>query len=472
MAVTLLDASKTQPSPKQSDERPSKASARQRTTLTLSLLQSRAQEYAQFDSILARQLIGTGGYVGARLLGCLGHGSKEFAILSKLHRGDFSAPARRRAERLIAEAVAGRAPSILSMFQRHFHEYTPTASTARFFDEPQRMLGTVILVLKSPTREEKGAILLLYSYTLPLLGKLFDLDRIAKRYHLILEPSWSGYCDLDILCYCGRPFPVFVQAYEPRDAQLIKETHSNLIVVPISNNWWVDHRLFFPLPDGQKEFDVVMVAGWGAYKRHYRFFAALAELRRRGTRLQALLLGYPLGKTKDDILELAQHFGIDKQIEIHEWIPYEQMNEHINRAKVNVLWSRREGFNRAIIEGMFADVPCIIREGHNYGYKYPYVNSQTGCFANEGNLPERLLRMVKNYESFRPRQWVLENMSCHRATEILSDVIGRTCAERGEQWSGGLAVKVNKLHSLEYWNPEDRQRFADDYEFLHSALRR
>ena len=30
---------------------------------------------------------------------------------------------------------------------------------------------------------------------------------------------------------------------------------------------------------------------------------------------------------------------------------------------------------------MFAGVPCIVRQGFNYGYRYPYINGQTGCFA-------------------------------------------------------------------------------------------
>jgi hypothetical protein len=125
----------------------------------------------------------------------------------------------------------------------------------------------------------------------------------------------------------------------------------------------------------------------------------------------------------------------------------------------------------AIIEGMFAGVPCLVREGFNYGYHYPYINPQTGCFAAENQLPDKLLWMTENYRQFTPREWVAANMTCQRATEILSSVIARTAAARGEPWTGGLAVKVNKLHNMDYWEPEDARRFEPDYQFLRSAIR-
>jgi glycosyltransferase involved in cell wall biosynthesis len=327
------------------------------------------------------------------------------------------------------------------------------------------------MVLKSPGANEKGALLLYYSYTFPLFERLFDVPKIASRYHLVLEPDWTGYCDPNILSYCRYPFPVFVQAYEPRDVKVVAAAGTNLVPVPVATNWWVDHRRFRPLPGVAKDADVVMVAGWGAYKRHFRFFHALARLRRAGHRLRTLLLGYPVGCTKDEILRQAAYYGVADQLEIHEWVPYEQVNEFVNRAKVNVLWSRKEGFNRAIIEAMFAGVPCVMREGFNYGYRYPYINPQTGSFASERTLPETLLRMVENHHRYSPQDWVSAHMPCQRATELVSKAIGKAAVERGENWSGGLAVKVNMLHKMDYWDPDDARRFEPDYQFLRSAIR-
>ena len=97
--------------------------------------------------------------------------------------------------------------------------------------------------------------------------------------------------------------------------------------------------------------------------------------------MKAILVGYPMGQTKDDVCERAKYYGVFDQLEIHESITSEEVNTHFSRAKVNVLWSRREGWNRAIIEGMFAGVPCVLRKGHNYGFRYPYINANTGCYS-------------------------------------------------------------------------------------------
>jgi glycosyltransferase involved in cell wall biosynthesis len=325
--------------------------------------------------------------------------------------------------------------------------------------------------VKSHRPNEKGVIILEYNYILPAFARLFDLDKVARRYHLVLEPSWSGYCTPEVLTYSQYAFPVFVQAYEPRDAAFIQNLRANLIPVPTSTNWWVDHRLFRPLPDVAKEFDLIMIAAWGAYKRHHCFFHALRDLRVRGHRLRALLLGYPIGMSLKEILDQARFYGVEDQLEVHELVPYKQVNDFLNRAKINIMWSRKEGVNRAIIEGMFAGVPCLVREGFNYGYKYSYINEQTGCFSTERQLPDTILTMLENHARFNPRDWVMENMSCQRATAILSAKIKEVATKAGEPWTEDLTPKVNWLQGMGYWNPEDEGRFAEDIAYLTTTYR-
>jgi glycosyltransferase involved in cell wall biosynthesis len=444
---------------------------RQRAALGLQLLRRRCKEALELDSVALKKVAGFAVYLVASGLWASGNVRRGFSLFCKLHRGDFLGLGNARIERLVRGAAAGHNKAVLALYQEHVEHVTPSALVARFDREPEKLLGPIAMVLKSPREGEKGVLLLQYSYTFPLFARRFDIEKVAARYHIVLEPDWSGFCDPNILSYSRYRFPVFVQGFEPRDAQFITGLGSNLVVVPTSTNWWVDHRLFRPLPGAKKEFDLVMVAGWGAYKRHHRFFRALSVLKRKGHRSRALLLGYPVGLTKDDLLREAAYYGLLDQLEFHEWVPYEKVNEFVNRAKVNIIWSRKEGVNRAIIEGMFAGVPCLVREGFNYGYHYPYINPQTGCFAAENRLPDKLLWMTENYRQFAPREWVAANMTCQRATEILSGVIARTAAARGEPWTGGLAVKVNKLHNMDYWEPEDAGRFGPDYQFLRSAIR-
>jgi glycosyltransferase involved in cell wall biosynthesis len=226
-----------------------------------------------------------------------------------------------------------------------------------------------------------------------------------------------------------------------------------------------------PLPGVAKDRDVIMIASWGRFKRHARFFAALAELKRRGGRLSGTLIGYPTDCQMADIAREAAHFGVLDQLELLEWVTPEEVNYHLNRTKVNVVWSRREGVNRVIIEGMYANIPCIVRDGFNYGYRYPYINSSTGRFATEAALPEVLMELLETHADYAPRDWVMGHMTCQKGTEIIGEAVRSSALERNEAWTSEPTVRVCHLNTSRYWNEEDRTRFASDYEFLGSVVK-
>lgn len=448
----------------------------QRLALGRSLLASKAREYLEFDSFLLKTIVGClGTIIGLSCYNSLGLRRKGLAILTKIHRSAYSPWASRVIERVLRKPgdTEGGASNqrLLSVYDRHVADTSPTPSTAKFFQDPRRLLGSRILVLKTPRENERGVIIIDYSFVFPLFEKLFDIDRVMNRYHLVLEPSWSGYCTLDILTYSRFRSPVFVQSTEPRDTDFLRGIGSNLVPVPVAENWWIDHRIVRPIPGIEKDSDVIMICGWDNFKRHAQFFSAMKKLRAMGTRLKVILVGYPMGGTKEEIVRRAKYFGVYDQLEIYEWIKPEEVNYHLNRSKVNVLWSRREGFNRAVIEGMLAGVPCILREGHNYGHRYPYINPRTGCYSAEGELPEKLLWMIENYRNFSPRDWVVENMSAPKTAAILNESIKKVALDSGERWTTDLVVKTAGLHGLKYWDAEDGQRFGPDYEFLKSVIR-
>jgi hypothetical protein len=178
-----------------------------------------------------------------------------------------------------------------------------------------------------------------------------------------------------------------------------------------------------------------------------------------------------MDRTKDDIWHLARYFGIHNQVEIHENVSPEQVNIHLNRSRVNLIWSRREGVNRAIIEGMFTGVPCLVRCGFNYDFKYPYINANTGRYSSERDLPRNLVWMIENYERFDPRSWVMARMTCPKSTEILNEAIRSAALAAGERWTCDLAVKSAGLGSLKYFDTSDSLRFESDYIWLRSVIK-
>ena len=445
---------------------------RQKVGIFAVIWRERVREWTAFDASGIGVLAAWIALLIAWIANALGAHYRALTLVSAVHRGARSRTVNLLVEKMLPriERPAGSTmPARISIdaYEEHVRSIAADRSLGSLRD-PANLLRKRVLVLKSPQEKERGVILLDYMYTFPLFEALFDVAQIGLRYYIVLEPSWVGACTPDILSYTRYPFPVFVETTEPMDRFFVERLGSNLVSVDVSGNWWVDHRVMRPLAGIEKDVDVVMVAGWSRYKRHAAVFRALRTLKRRNRSLKVLLIGYSTGTdlTQTHIRRIAAYYGVESMLEFREGLPVEEVNYHLNRAKVHLLWSRKEGYNRAVIEAMLAGVPCILREGHNYGHPYPYINSETGCFANERNLAEKILWMIDNYQRFKPREWVLGHMSCLQATSLLSDAIRRVAVSNGEHWTTDLVVKNVHLNRMKYWNSSDDDRFEQDYRLI------
>ncbi len=446
-----------------------------RSQTALRIQAQRVLEWALFDSRSVRAGIAVAGSVAALAAYCVGWRRAGFASMAKLHRAALSAQVDRIVESMTAKAAScareGRPHPLTRVYSEHVHRVRPTDENSRWFQDPGRLLNGQLIVLKSPRPNERGVVVLRYLEAYRLFAKFFRVEEIARKYFIVLEPSWSGFCDPSILFYSTLGEPVFVCATEPRDQQFIAHIGRPLVVVPVASNTYVDDRVFYPIAGTGKDIDVVMIAGWAYYKRHWAFFAALRRLASQGRPLRVALAGYPRGLDRRDVERQAAHYGVSAQIEWYENLSPADINNLLNRSKVNLLWSRREGVNRTIIEGMLAGVPCVVRQGFNYGAHYSYVNDATGCFSSEANLPATLSRMVSDFSSYSPRPWVMANMSCRNSMAVLSGCIRGIALELGEDWTEDPVPKTSELDGMRYWFPEDAARFENDHLALLSMRR-
>lgn len=394
-----------------------------------------------------------------------------FRLVMRLHSSGWSTAVERRSALLIRRDtnLEGRAIStgLSACYDSVIGEAVRTHASRT---PPTRIPGARLLVVKSASHDERGVIVVDYSYVFPLLPGLYDLARIADRYCIVLEPSWAGSCTPEILLYSRLTRPVFVQTIEPRDRLFIEGLNGNLSVVPIAANWWADPRLA-PATSAVRDIDIAMVAAWADIKRHWRFFRALAELKRQGHRLTAALAGYRYDRTRDDIEAMAATYGVRDQITTHERISQSEVSAILARSKIHVLWSRRECANRAIIEAMLADTPVIVRDGLTFGFRYPYINEHTGAFVRERDLGPAMLDMIDNRDRYRPREWALAHMTADQATRVLENHLRTHALDSGEKWTRGLVAKTSALNAQHYWNVQDEATFADDYRFIESCRR-
>jgi glycosyltransferase involved in cell wall biosynthesis len=344
-------------------------------------------------------------------------------------------------------------------------------NTKHFFEDPRELFVGVCIVLSPRTSSKKGILLVKYSYYFPLMFKLFDMQNIADNYHIVLEPSWAGTCEPGILAYATLNSPVFIMSYETRDTDFLKGISTNLNDVKLSSNWWVDHRKFNYAMDIKRDIDIIVISTWANFKRHYFIFKALVELKKVLPDLSVALVGYPGDLSLQDVKQMAENMGLADVVNFHEWLPPEEVSQLLQRSKVNLLWSRFEGLNRSIIEGMFCNVPCILREGFNYGDKYPYINAETGRYSSESKLADNLNVMLKNYENYSPRSYVLNNHTCIKATQILREKINVVEREVGNELTNDIAVKINALHGMDYFEADERSNYHNDEAYIISQLK-
>lgn len=326
-----------------------------------------------------------------------------------------------------------------------------------------------LIVLKSPSTDEKGVILLKYARTFSAVVALFDLDRLMSRYRFVLEPCWSGYCDPALLSFVTQREPVVVQCFTPTDRSFVQRLGFPMVPVSLGPADWVDTDAFDWPACPDRPFDLVMVANWAAHKRHALLFEALQKVRDRD--VSVLLIGFPwANRSADDVRrEIAEFPNERVSVKIVEQIPHDELARLLRQCKSFVFLSKKEGDNKSLVEAMFADVPAIVFEG-TIGGATSRINGATGILASEDELPAKIEFMLDHFLEFAPRRWALEHTGSRVATRVVNDALAAAATASGEEYRTGIVEKTN-APNLAYLRPVDRERFRDDYDFVLSCRR-
>lgn len=371
-----------------------------------------------------------------------------FAAAGKRHRAVLDLSQAHRTTRL---------PAIRRLVEPYILRHRDVAYSPPTTSSPwdvTRSFGQRLMVLKEPRAGEKGVIFVMFTEMLSMMFRQLDLPAMMREFTLVVEPSWSGYCDEDLIRYMQFPDEVFVAATEPGDFAFLQRAHSNLIPLPIGSCDWVDPSIAEPFLQNAKEFDIVMNANWGSWKRHHVLFRMMKRAKRRYT--AALIGGVLDGRTARDIVDLADAFGVRDQITIFEQVSYQKVMDVTSRARVSVLLSLKEGSNRAIPEAIFCNVPVIVLTS-NIGGASKNVVPETGLLADEDDLEDAVETL--RCASLCPRDWGIRNISCFQTTAVLNATLRQHALARGEPWTHDIAIRASSPESR-YFHREDEQRLA------------
>ncbi len=398
----------------------------------------------------------------AKAATCLVRGKKDegLKLLMQAHRVTTHSLVRFAVEKQIAPVLKNNGEGTYL-----FSHYEQLAGGV--IENPKHEVEKRVIVLKNVRIEdgsvvEKGVVYVMFTPTLRALLKLYDYREILRRYYLVLEPSWAGYCDAEILCLCNQTDdPVYVCATEKTDFDFLNRLSTNLVPLSFGASNWPDPDVFKPL-GLSKKYDAVMVAVWGSYKRHHLLFKAIDCLKPMPFLLA--LVGVPYKSSRRSIEELLHYYGIADQVDLFENLNQAQVNEILNQSKVNVLLSKKEGSNRSIFEGFFADVPGIVLED-NIGVNKSYINTFTGMLIKEHELADTLRQFSLGALHFTPRAWAMENISPTLTTASLNETIKAHAIRSGKPWTEDIAEHVNRPE-LQYLKPADAVRYRSSLTLL------
>lgn len=321
------------------------------------------------------------------------------------------------------------------------HEYVRALEPANvdwsgLAPDTSRRIGRAAVLKPYLGEREKGVLFISFESEWLKLLLHGVLAAVTRRYALVLAPSGSPHNLTGYVFPTAVDGPVFTLISHAEEAELFPRIAANYVVAPLYASSWVDPDLFRPLPRQRRDLDLVMVANFAKFKRHFALFKALRSMPRR---LRVLLIGQDEGvRNGETILETARCYGVADRFELVRNAPWQTVADALCRARASVILSRREGSCVVVAESLFADTPVALLRDADVGSR-AFINAQTGWLLQDGDLAAQLTNFIAVSERYAPRSWALANISCHQSSRVLNDLVKKHLLAAGHKWTRDLA---------------------------------
>ncbi len=285
---------------------------------------------------------------------------------------------------------------------------------------------------------EKGVVFVSFEDEWARLLWGCDLSEFSRRYYLVVAPSWSPpHGVVNCTFPAAYPDPIFCLISNPHDLEIFPRLSAKYSMVPLFASSWVNPALYKPVPFEQKDIDLLMVASFEEYKRHFLLFKALRTM---PASTRVLLIGQDHeGRTAESIMSEARAYGVQDRFELRVNAPHTTVLEALCRAKTTVVLSRREGSCVAVVESMFANTPVGVFEDAEVGSRV-HINEATGRLLRYRDLGRQLSDFAANADKYSPRAWAERNISCSHSTHVLNEAVKAHALESGQEWTQDIAA--------------------------------
>jgi glycosyltransferase involved in cell wall biosynthesis len=311
------------------------------------------------------------------------------------------------------------------------------------------VVHTSILLKPYVSPREKGLLLVSFESELLKLASSPQFDRFAEEYRILFLPTWQPFFSTALFLLAARALDRFwILPSSTDNLADCDDLAPHARGLPFQACSWVDGDRHFAAPE-QKTYDLLMVANFSKYKRHWLLFQALSEL---PPSISCAIAGRPLGRrTAESLRREAAAFGVLNRVEVIEDPDDGRLERLFAEARLFCALSHREGSYIAIAEALMADTPVAMFANAVVGSK-EYINQATGfLFDPRERLSRQILRALRVCDRKRPREWARQRISARANGIRLNQLLEGDATVCSESWTADVEpFHCRHFHFLYY----------------------
>lgn len=309
---------------------------------------------------------------------------------------------------------------------------------------------------------EPGLMVVSFEHELSKLVTLAQFSALESEYRIIFLPTWQPfYSEAMCLLDARARQPYFLMPSAFTEQPLCEQFSPKCHFLPFHAASWVRHSAY-ERPHSVKDVDILMIANFSRYKRHWKLFEALQSM---PAGLRTVIAGVPLGKrTKESLLDDARLFGVEKRVEIVERATDDELRDLLRRSRIFCATTHKEGSYIAVAEALMAGVPVAMFENAIVGTKV-YVTAETGVLLSPTvPLAEQLVRALAVTRDMDPRSWARKNISAEANSLKLNGLMKQWSMEHQLAWTQDVEPFYCEHFIFRYLNEATETTMTGEYE--------
>lgn len=308
---------------------------------------------------------------------------------------------------------------------------------------------------------EPGLIVVSFEYELSKLVALSRFDALQSAYRIIFLPTWQPfYSDAVCLLDARTTQSYFLMPSAFTEESLCSQFSSKCCYLPFHAASWV-RRASYERPHSSKDIDILMIANFARYKRHWKLFEALREM---PADLQVIVAGLPLAKrTKQSLLSDARLFGVDDRIRVIEGAPDSELRSLLRRSRMFCAMTYKEGSYIAVAEALMAGVPVAMYENAIVGTK-AYITPETGFLLSpKTSLAPQLERALQATRNLDTQAWATEHICAEVNCTKLNGRLIQWASEHLLAWTRDIEPFYCENFAFRYFDAAAEEAMAGEY---------